>query len=141
MTGEETLSESGMLTHVTVLKAGHHGSATSSGETFIEKLSPSVTVLSYGRKNRYGHPAEEVRRRLLEHGSKLYETGISGAVMVRTDGKRVKIKTMLPLDTDCQGFTSEEKVLNSAYMDFTENSFHILHYPSIILSVWRKETE
>ena len=98
--GEEMLSESGMLTPVTVLKAGHHGSATSSGETFIETLSPSVAVLSYGRKNRYGHPAEEVRKRLLEHGAKLYETGISGAVMVRTDGKRIKIKTMLPLDTD-----------------------------------------
>ncbi len=98
--GEEKLSESGVLTPVTVLKAGHHGSATSSSEDFIEKLSPSVTILSYGRKNRYGHPAAEVRERLLEHGSKLYETGISGAVMIRTDGKKLKIKTMLPLDTD-----------------------------------------
>lgn len=98
--GEEMLSESGVLAPVTILKAGHHGSATSSSEDFIEKLSPSVTILSYGRKNRYGHPAEEVRERLLEHGSKLYETGLSGAVMVRTDGKKLKIKTMLPLDTD-----------------------------------------
>ena len=69
-------------------------------EEFIEKLSPSVTILSYGRKNRYGHPAEKVRKRLLEHGSKIYETGLSGAVMVRTGGKKLKIKTMLPLDTD-----------------------------------------
>lgn len=98
--GEEKLSDSGVLTPVTILKAGHHGSATSSSEEFIEKLSPSVTILSYGRKNRYGHPAAEVRERLLEHGSKLYETGISGAVMIRTDGKKLKIKTMLPLDTD-----------------------------------------
>ncbi len=98
--GEETLLTSGVLTPVTILKAGHHGSATSSSEEFIEKLSPSVTILSYGRKNRYGHPAEKVRERLLEHGSKIYETGLSGAVMVRTDGKKLKIKTMLPLDTD-----------------------------------------
>ena len=98
--GEETLLTSGVLTPVTILKAGHHGSATSSSEEFIEKLSPSVTILSYGRKNRYGHPAEKVRKRLLEHGSKIYETGLSGAVMVRTDGKKLKIKTMLPLDTD-----------------------------------------
>ena len=95
-----TLLTSGVLTPVTILKAGHHGSATSSSEEFIEKLSPSVTILSYGRKNRYGHPAEKVRKRLLEHGSKIYETGLSGAVMVRTDGKKLKIKTMLPLDTD-----------------------------------------
>ena len=98
--GEETLLTSGVLTPVTILKAGHHGSATSSSEEFIEKLSPSVTILSYGRKNRYGHPAEKVRERLLEHGSKIYETGLSGAVMVRADGKKLKIKTMLPLDTD-----------------------------------------
>ena len=98
--GEETLLTSGVLTPVTILKAGHHGSATSSSEEFIEKLSPSVTILSYGRKNRYGHPAEKVRKRLLEHGSKIYETGLSGAVMVRTGGKKLKIKTMLPLDTD-----------------------------------------
>ena len=95
-----TLLTSGVLTPVTILKAGHHGSATSSSEEFIEKLSPSVTILSYGRKNRYGHPAEKVRERLLEHGSKIYETGLSGAVMVRADGKKLKIKTMLPLDTD-----------------------------------------
>lgn len=98
--GEETLLTSGVLTPVTILKAGHHGSATSSSEDFIEKLSPSVTILSYGRKNRYGHPAEEVRERLLKHGSRLYETGCSGAVMVRTDGKKLQIKTMLPFDTD-----------------------------------------
>ena len=86
--GEETLLTSGVLTPVTILKAGHDGSSTSSSEEFI------------GRKNRYGHPAEKVRERLLEHGSKIYETGLSGAVMVRTDGKKLKIKTMLPLDTD-----------------------------------------
>ncbi len=37
--GEEKLLDSGILTPVTVLKAGHHGSATSSGERFIETLS------------------------------------------------------------------------------------------------------
>ncbi len=98
--GEEKLVESGGLSPVTVLKAGHHGSATSSGENFLEKVSPSVTVLSYGRKNRYGHPAGEVKERLENIGSEILETGISGAVMIETDGKKMKIETMLPLDTD-----------------------------------------
>jgi len=98
--GEENLVESGVLSPVTVLKAGHHGSATSSGENFLEKVSPSVTVLSYGRKNRYGHPAKEVKERLENIGSEILETGISGAVMIETDGKKMKIETMLPLDTD-----------------------------------------
>ena len=98
--GEENLVESGVLSPVTVLKAGHHGSATSSGESFLEKLSPEITVLSYGRKNRYGHPAKEVKERLGNIGSEILETGISGAVMIETDGKKMKVRTMLPPDAD-----------------------------------------
>ena len=98
--GEEKLSESGVLSPVTVLKAGHHGSATSSSGSFLEKLSPEITVLTYGRKNRYGHPAREVKERLGNIGSEILETGISGAVMIETDGKKMKVRTMLPPDTD-----------------------------------------
>lgn len=98
--GEENLVESGVLSPVTVLKAGHHGSATSSGESFLEKLFPEITVLSYGRKNRYGHPAKEVKERLGNIGSEILETGISGAVMIETDGKRMKVRTMLSPDAD-----------------------------------------
>lgn len=98
--GEENLVGSGVLSPVTVLKAGHHGSATSSGESFLEKLSPEITVLSYGRKNRYGHPAKEVKERLENIGSEILETGISGAVMIETDGKKMKVRTMLPPDAD-----------------------------------------
>ena len=98
--GEENLVESGVLSPVTVLKAGHHGSATSSGENFLEKLFPEITVLSYGRKNRYGHPAKEVKERLGNIGSEILETGISGAVMIETDGKKMKVRTMLPPDAD-----------------------------------------
>lgn len=98
--GEENLVGSGVLSPVTVLKAGHHGSATSSGESFLEKLSPEITVLSYGKKNRYGHPAKEVKERLENIGSEILETGISGAVMIETDGKKMKVRTMLPPDAD-----------------------------------------
>ncbi len=98
--GEENLVESGVLSPVTVLKAGHHGSSTSSGESFLEKLSPEITVLSYGRKNRYGHPAKEVKERLGNIGSEILETGISGAVMIETDGKKMKVRTMLPPAAD-----------------------------------------
>lgn len=98
--GEENLVGAGVLSPVTVLKAGHHGSATSSGESFLEKLSPGITVLSYGRKNRYGHPAKEVKERLGNIGSEILETGISGAVMIETDGKKMKVRTMLPPDAD-----------------------------------------
>ena len=42
-----------------ILKAGHHGSKTSSAPEFIKKISPTDVVLSYGLSNRYGHPHKE----------------------------------------------------------------------------------
>ncbi len=42
-----------------ILKVGHHGSKTSSAPEFIQALSPTDAVLSYGLNNRYGHPNKE----------------------------------------------------------------------------------
>jgi len=43
-----------------VLKAGHHGSHTSSGEEYVRTVSPKYAVISAGLNNRYGHPHKEV---------------------------------------------------------------------------------
>lgn len=43
-----------------ILKVGHHGSKTSSAPEFIQALSPTDAVLSFGKNNRYGHPHKEV---------------------------------------------------------------------------------
>lgn len=43
-----------------ILKAGHHGSKTSSTEPFIDALRPELAIISAGRNNRYGHPHQEV---------------------------------------------------------------------------------
>jgi len=70
----------------TFLKAGHHGSNTSSSEKFIQAVHPEVTVLSYGEGNKYGHPHAEVVERLQAVGSKIYATAEAGTVIVSTDG-------------------------------------------------------
>ena len=70
----------------TVLKAGHHGSNTSSSQSFIQAVRPEVTVLSYGEDNKYGHPHEEVVERLQAIDSKIYATAEAGTVIVSTDG-------------------------------------------------------
>lgn len=70
----------------TVLKAGHHGSNTSSSEYFIRAVKPEVTILSYGKDNKYGHPHAEVVDRLKEIGSKIYATADIGTITVTTDG-------------------------------------------------------
>lgn len=70
----------------TILKAGHHGSNTSSSAEFIQVVHPEVTILSYGEGNKYGHPHAEVVVRLQAIGSKIYATAEAGTVIVSTDG-------------------------------------------------------
>ncbi|MFJ6264008.1 MBL fold metallo-hydrolase [Lysinibacillus xylanilyticus] len=70
----------------TILKAGHHGSNTSSSAEFIQAVHPEVTILSYGEGNKYGHPHAEVVERLQAIGSEIYATAEAGTVIVSTDG-------------------------------------------------------
>ena len=78
---------------IDVLKAGHHGSSTSSGEEFLQALRPEYTVISCGRNNRYGHPHRETVEALEAIGTEIYSTAVSGAVRAVLDGESVKIRT------------------------------------------------
>lgn len=77
----------------TVLKAGHHGSDTSSSEAFIEAVNPKVTILSYGKDNSYGHPHAEVKSRLERISSQIYATAVVGNIVVETDGVDYSVLT------------------------------------------------
>ena len=80
---------------VTVLKAGHHGSSTSTSPELIEAVSPRIAVLSYGAGNRYGHPHRETLDILAEHGIRHIDTARSGTVTFYTNGHFVEIKEFL----------------------------------------------
>ncbi len=43
-----------------ILKAGHHGSNTSSSSTFLHQIQPAISLISCGRNNIYKHPNQEV---------------------------------------------------------------------------------
>lgn len=92
ISGEEWLLENGEIYPATVLKAAHHGSATSSGEDFVQAVRPVFCIFSYGEGNRYGHPHMEVTERFRAVGSEICRTAEMGAVEVRTDGKRIRVK-------------------------------------------------
>jgi len=76
-----------------VLKAAHHGSATSTSAEWLDALRPEVVVFSCGRDNRYGHPAPAVMRRLVERGTKVFRTDQDGQVVVETDGKALTVSS------------------------------------------------
>ena len=59
------------LTDVDVLKVGHHGSKYSTCQEFVDRICPEGAVISCAAKNRYGHPSDQVVRRLEEAGCAL----------------------------------------------------------------------
>lgn len=87
----ETLSEDEITADVRadVLKVGHHGSDTSSGENFILRVSPRVAVISVGEGNSYGHPKDEVIDRLRGSGATVFRTDKDGTVVIGSDGKNI----------------------------------------------------
>lgn len=70
------------LANITLLKAGHHGSKTSSIEPFVELLQPALTVFSAGRNNRYQHPHDIVVERFKKRRLATKTTSIDGTIEV-----------------------------------------------------------
>ncbi|MBO4411428.1 MAG: ComEC family DNA internalization-related competence protein, partial [Lachnospiraceae bacterium] len=63
-----------------LLKIPHHGSKYSSSAFFLARVKPLIALISYGRRNPYGHPAESVLKKLELLNSRVYRTGRDGAV-------------------------------------------------------------
>lgn len=82
------------LKNMTVLKAAHHGSVSSSGEEFIKLVNPEVTVISCGINNRYGHPKESTLEMLKKYNSDIYVTKECGQVMIRYTKDKFYVKTL-----------------------------------------------
>lgn len=76
---------------IEVLKVPHHGSRTGLLESFLETVRPQLAVISVGRENRYGHPAEEILKRLTAYGAKILRTDEHGTVEVVSDGQQWEI--------------------------------------------------
>lgn len=90
MEAEKTGSER-TFKNIRVLKVAHHGSSYSTTRPWIEALKPEWAVISYGKDNPYGHPGREVLEALSEYNVQILETAKCGAVILRTDGRKISI--------------------------------------------------
>lgn len=75
-----------------VLKVGHHGSNTSSSDLFIGFVAPRFSVISSGKENRYGHPHEEVLKRLIAFQSTILRTDEAGMIVFENDGDTIAVR-------------------------------------------------
>ncbi len=84
---------------VTVMKAPHHGSRTSSSPPLLEQARPRFVVFCVGKNNRFGFPHSEVVERYRALGAECFRTDLDGAVYFQSDGHDVKVTTFHPTAT------------------------------------------
>ena len=69
----------GVAPALALLKVAHHGSASSSGASFLMRVRPHLAAISVGRNNRFGHPDPAALARLEACGATVMRTDLSGA--------------------------------------------------------------
>lgn len=99
-TAEDILLMGGYDLEADLLKAGHHGSSTSSGAQFIRAVEPDYAIISCGVENSYGFPHEETMEILDEVDAEIYVMSEVGSVIATTDGDGIMIETDPTLNLD-----------------------------------------
>ena len=119
---EQDILSSGADLGSTVLKVGHHGSSTSTSNAWLNAVSPSYAVISCGKDNEYGHPAEDVLSRFKERDVTVLRTDLQGDIIFReengeqlwctveknTDADVYVAGTVKTSETDAKVVTSDE---------------------------------
>lgn len=91
---QELVSKCKLKLDVDILKVGHHGSNTSSIESFLGAVSPNIALIGVGADNKFGHPGEEVIKRLKERKVNIFRTDLNGEITIEINKERnLKIKT------------------------------------------------
>jgi competence protein ComEC len=94
---QDLVARYGAALRADYLKAGHHGSRTSTGAALLSAVEPSWATLSSGVRNRFGHPHAPTLERLLGLGVATFRLDRSGSFEWTTDGARVEVRlAMLP---------------------------------------------
>ena len=76
-----------------VMKIGHHGSNTSTSQSFLNQVKPEVAIISVGVANKYGHPKQTTLDKLEIMQAKIYRTDENGTITITCDGKNNIIET------------------------------------------------
>ena len=91
---ERMIARLGAELRAQVVKIGHHGSSTSTGDALLRAVQPRLALVSVGARNRYGHPAPDVLERLGRSNVAVFRTDERGAVVVRADARgRLRVGT------------------------------------------------
>ena len=82
------------LSKYDVLKIGHHGSKTSTGQNFYNKINPDISIISVGNTNIYHLPNYEILERI--NDSKAFLTSKSGSITLKFSNKKIFLEECPP---------------------------------------------
>lgn len=108
---EESIMAAGSDLKSTVLKVGHHGSASSTCMPFLNEVRPEVAVIEVGPGNSYGHPTQQTLTALQNTGTKIYRTDLDGDIVVTTDGQTYSVSA--GKHSWCTGTTAPKSTASS----------------------------
>ena len=77
--------------HADLLVVPHHGSKTSSTETFLDTVRPRVALLPVGYRNRYHHPHSMVVASYRERDIVLEDSATAGAITVELGNEGLQL--------------------------------------------------
>ncbi len=63
-----------------ILKAGHHGSKTSSSDAYLDAVAPKYATISAGKDNSYHHPHTETLNKYAQRGIESFRTDLEGTI-------------------------------------------------------------
>lgn len=106
-----------------IIKVPHHGSKGSLDYSFIAGVNPKVAVISVGRHNQYGHPAEEVMNAYKDIGAAVLRTDMDGAVSIKKTKDAFRIRRYIDLipkkvEIGREVFTDESENIKRLFLDF-----------------------
>ena len=90
---ETDVLDAGENVRCDVIKAGHHGSRTSTGYRLLYEAQPKYAVISCGADNEYGHPHDDTLSRLRDADVTVYRTDLNGTIVCRSDGVNLTFTT------------------------------------------------
>ena len=100
-----------------VVKIGHHGSDTSSDESFVKKTKAKYAIISVGENNIYKHPYDFIIKRWENNGTKVLRTDKLGTIVITTDGNNLIVNddvvtTNSNVNTINNGNSSSIEIIN-----------------------------
>jgi competence protein ComEC len=132
---EVDLLDSGATLKSTLLKVGHHGSASSTSYRFLREVAPKYGVISVGKDNDYGHPTETVLSRLRDADVTVFRTDERGDIICTSDGKTLTFTTSkggAVNEGTNDGEQSTEAVTEYAYIgNLNSKKFHHAYCSSL----------